>query len=186
MRPPVLIDASSAILLEKAGLIHRCCQAVTLLMTRAVFHEVTAPQHADSCRLGVLAGRRLGLGLLDDPVAPLAESVSADLEGLDRGERDTLHHYLSGSARFVVMDDGKGLRVCRRYRIPHLNALLCPKLLHYCGYLPEHWQTDVYLERLAELGRYSAEVIAWARACGRSDLEWFIHALEEGWNEGQI
>ncbi len=182
MRPPVLIDASSAILLDKAGLIHRCCQAVTLLMPRAVFDEVTAPQHAGSCRLGALAGRRPGLHLLDDPVAPLSESAAADLQRLDRGERDILHHYFSGNARFVIMDDGNGLSVCRRHRIPHLNALLCPKWLHYCGYLPKGWQTEVYLDRLAGLGRYSTEVIAWASACGRSNLEWFINELEKGRN----
>ena len=81
MRPPVLIDASSAILLEKAGLIHRCCQAFSLLMPRAVFDEVTAPNYAGSCRLGVLVGRRPGVGLLDDPVTHQAarEAVSAAL-----------------------------------------------------------------------------------------------------------
>ena len=179
MMPPVLIDASSAILLEKAGLIHLCCQALTLLMPRVVFDEVTAPQHKASSSLGDLAGRRYGFGLLDDPVAPLAAAVAVDLGRLDRGERDTLHHYLSGAARFVIMDDGKGLRVCRRHRIPHVNALLCPKLLHYCGRLPKPRQAGLYLERLAGLGRYSADVIAWATDCGRSDLEWFLDGMQK-------
>ena len=180
MMPPVLIDASSAILLEKAGLIHFCCQALTLLMSRAVLDEVSVPEHNASSSLGALAGRRSGLHLLNDPVAPLAEAAAADLGRLDRGERDTLHHYLSGAARFVIMDDGKGLRVCRRHRIPHVNALLCPKLLYYSGHLPERRQAGLYLELLAGLGRYSADVIAWATACGRSDLEWFLDGLQKG------
>jgi hypothetical protein len=180
MMPAALIDASSAILLEKAGLIRLCCQALTLLMSRAVFDEVTAPQHRAGSRLGTLAGRQPGFGLLDNPVAPLAATVAEDLERLDRGERDTLHHYLSGAARFVIMDDGKGLRACRRHRIPHVNALLCPKLLHYGGHLPKPRQAGLYLERLAGLGRYSADVIAWATACGRSDLEWFLDGMHNG------
>ena len=115
----------------------------------------------------------------ENPLGPglkAREAVAAaDLRRLHQGERDTLHHFLNGAARFVILDDGKGVQVCRRYGIPHINALLCPKILHYSERLPDAQQVQSLFERIAGLGRYSKDVVAWARQCRRSDLDFFLN-----------
>lgn len=170
-----MIDASSAILLAKADLIEVCCRMFRLRMTRTVFEEVTVPGHPGGTRLRDLAEKKPGFTVVEDPVGPLPDRAAADLRRLHPGERDSLHHFLTGAARFVILDDGKGVRVCRRHGIPHINALLCPKILHYSERLPDEMQVRCVFERIADLGRYSKEVMAWARQCRRSDLEFFLN-----------
>jgi len=173
--PRAMIDASSAILLTKAGIMGACCQAFRIKMTRRVFVEVTVAQRPGERRLRALAEEEPGFSVVEDPAGPLPERAAADLRRLHPGERDTLHHFLNGAARFVILDDGKGVRVCRRHGIPHINALLCPKILHYSGRLPDARQVQSFFDRIAGLGRYSIDVAAWAQKCRRSDLEFFLN-----------
>ena len=168
-----IIDASSAILLYKAGLLERYCQMVQVLMTRSVFAEVTVPRQSGANAIGRLSRQRPGIIVLDDPLNPDCLESAADVDRLDRGERDTLMHYLNGAARFVVIDDGKAVRVCRRQGIPHVNALLVPKLLYFSRRLPLD-QIEPYFVRLCSIGRYSEQVVGWAKRCGASQLEFFI------------
>ena len=63
---------------------------------------------------------------------------------------------------------------CRRHRIPHVNALLCPKLLHYAGWLRDDREVGDLQARIAAMGRYTADIVAWAEACNAADLEWLI------------
>jgi hypothetical protein len=179
MTAPALIDASSAILLAKAALIRSCCESLQLFMTRSVYHEVTVPEQPGADVLGALSDRQPGVAVLDDPVGPLPDRAAADVQRLHQGERDTLHHYLNGVARFVIIDDGKGVQVCRRHGIPHVNALLCPKLLYFSGWMPDH-QARSFFVRLSRLGRYSTAVVEWARACQQSDLDFFIDERRGG------
>ena len=169
----VIIDASSAILLAKAGLMQACCDQFQVLMTHAVFEEVTVPRQAGAEAFRAMAYRRPGLIVIGEPDRLLACHVFSDLERLHSGERDTLTHYLNGKARFVIIDDGKGVQVCRRHRIPHVNALLLPAVLHHCGRLSAH-QAHAYFQRIRRLGHYSAGVVAWAEQCSPADLDFFI------------
>ena len=173
--PRALIDASSAILLHKAGLIRPCCETFNLLMTDSVYNEVSVPDHPDAAGLRALIGQQPGICVLDDPADPIPACYAADLGRLHRGERNTLQHCLNGAARFVIIDDGKGVQVCRRLNIPHVNALLCPQLIHFSGRMPDARQAWFYRECIARLGRYSTEVIAWAETCERSALAFFIN-----------
>jgi hypothetical protein len=171
MTPRALIDASSAILLFKAGLIKACCEVFQLLMTRSVFNEVSIPARPGAGEFHALSGQHPGVTLLDNP-AGILPTNAADLRRLHRGERDTLHHYLNGAARFVIIDDGKGVQFCRRHGIPHVNALLCPRLLYFSGRMPAP-HACLLFERIASLGRYSTAVVKWADTCDRSDLSFF-------------
>jgi len=173
--PRAMIDASSAILLTKAGAMEACCQVFRIQMTRRVFEEVTVPNRPGERRLRTLAEKETGFAVVEDPTGTLTDRLAADLLRLDPGERDTLHHFLNGAARFVVLDDGKAVRVCRRQGIPHINALLCPKILYYRERLPDAQQVRSLFERIAGLGRYSKDVLAWARQCRRSDLDFFLN-----------
>lgn len=169
-----LIDSSSAILLFKAGLITVCCRAFRLLMTRSVYAEVAVPTQPGADTLTSLTRRRPGITLLQDPMgsSPL-ETAAVDLAKLHRGERDTLMHYLNGIAQFVVIDDGKGVQVCRRHGIPHVNALLLPRLLYHTGQLSDH-NARRFFRRIQTLGRYSAAVVTWAATCTKTDLGFFF------------
>jgi hypothetical protein len=170
-----LIDASSAILLFKAGLIAASCHAFHLLMTRSVFEEVAVPEQPGAEDLRELTGRQPGISLLPDPAGALAGSITTDIDRLHRGERDTLAHYLRGAARFVIIDDGRGVQVCRRHAIPHVNALLLPKLLFFADRLSAQ-QAHRYFTRIQSLGRYSGTVVARADAFKKGDLAYFLSA----------
>lgn len=168
-----IIDASSAILLYKADLLDRSCQMVQLLMTRSVFEEVTVPRQIGASRFFGLAGRQPGIIVLGDPRLPACASPVSDIERLDRGERDTLKHCLNDAASFVIIDDGRAVRICRRYGIPHINALLVPKLLYFSRRLSMD-QMNRFFFRLCSIGRYSDYVVDWAKNCEAGQLGFFL------------
>ena len=168
-----MIDASSAILLVKAGLMELCCGMFRLRMTRTVFEEVTVPDREGAGQLKALTGNRPGIEVLADPAGRPNGKVAKDLQGLHRGERGSLYHFLNGAARFVIIDDGAGVRVCRRHGIPHINALLCPKLLLFDGRITQQ-RADRFSSRILALGRYTEAVRHWAENCGPPDLAFFI------------
>lgn len=96
---------------------------------------------------------------------------------LGQGEKDTLVLFLKGNGRFVIIDDGKGARFCRKQQIPYINALLIPKILCFCNRLsPEEQQLKFKL--LVKLGRYSNPVVHYAENCPRHELDRFM----PGWN----
>jgi hypothetical protein len=168
-----IIDASSAILLARVGLIQMCCQRFHLRMCRHVFDEVTAVARAGSAELRALAEQQPGVEVLEAPAHIPTGRVAADLMRLHRGERDTLCHFLDGAARFVIIDDGKGIQLCRRHDVPYINALLCPRLFYFSGWITE-LQARSFSDQIASLGRYSEAVCRWAEACTPSDLHFFM------------
>lgn len=172
-----VIDASSAILLQKVGLIEACYRLVPLLMTRSVFSEVTVARQPGADVFRRLAETWPGIAIVDDPVPPCFDGHADDLEKLHRGERDTLALFLCGGVRFVVIDDGKAVRACRRIGIPHVNALLLPKLLYFSNRLSDE-QSRLFFSRLSRLGRYAKPVLQWAETCVPSDLALFLAEVE--------
>jgi len=176
--PRTMIDASSAILLAKAGLLGACCSLLHLSMTPTVAGEVGVPSRPSADAISRLVGMPNGIELLDDPAGSVPAAVASDLKRLHPGERDTLHHCLIGSARFVIIDDGKAVRVCRRYGIAHINALLCPRLLLFVERLSADCAA-AYFARISALGRYSTQVVEWAAACQRQDLAIFLGDVEQ-------
>jgi hypothetical protein len=168
MTPRALIDASSAILLFKAGLIEPCCEAFRLRMTRSVFDEVTVTAQPGAVSLRKLGDRQPGVTILDDPAGTVSDNA-ADVLRLHRGERDTLHHYLNGAARFVIIDDGKGVQICRGTVSP--TSICC---VPNCMRTDAGHQVPSFFGRIHRFGRYSTSVVTWAQECGRSDLAFFI------------
>ncbi len=168
-----IIDASSAILLQKVGLIDSCCRLVRLLMTSSVFAEVTVPRRPGAAEFRLLAQKRRGIAVVDGPDPTRLYGLDNDIKNLHRGERDTLGMFLCGGFRFVIIDDGKAVRACRRHGIPHVNALLLPKLLYFSNRLSTE-QTRCFFLRLCRLGRYTKQVVDWAETCVPSDLSAFL------------
>jgi hypothetical protein len=168
-----LIDASSAILLYKAELLRIACAAYRLMMTPSVYSETTVPEQPGAKTMRTLIQKEDGITLLSDPMDVCPTHKTTGMDRLHRGERDTLLHYLNGNARFVIIDDGKGVQVCRRLQIPHVNALLFPFLLYYFGFLSKK-EAEHNFKRIQRMGRYSTEVIQWAAHCTRTELGYFL------------
>jgi hypothetical protein len=47
--------------------------------------------------------------------------------------------------------------------------------LHYRKRLPDASQVRCLFDRIAGLGRYFKDVVAWAQPCRRPDLEFFLN-----------
>jgi hypothetical protein len=163
-----LIDASSAILLYKAALFEAVASAYDLAMAPAVFQEVTVADRPGAAHFDAACR----LGRIDVPCGCI-EPRQALLGGLGAGERETLCIYAAGGVDFVILDDRKGANYCRSQSIPYINALLCPKILHWAGLLDRPACTRAF-DYLLGQGRYSSHVIEFAKKCNHQRLAFFM------------
>lgn len=175
-----LSDASSAILLFKAGLLKMMTGAFRLCVVPSVFQEITVGEHPGAVEFGAA----LAAGELQVVASPQA-AAAGPLGALGDGERDTLLAFEQGAADFVIMDDGKGALYCRRRRIPYINALLCPGVLGAAGYLDETACAAAF-ERVLRLGHYSRWVVDFARTCEPADLERFLPDRRKALAQGAL
>jgi len=158
-----LIDASSAILLHKAGLFDTMVSAYRLMMTPAVCREVTVEGRRGAAHFKDALRR----GCINIVQAPTEAYGDSGLSRLGAGERDTLCAYRGGGVDFVILDDRKGVAFCRSGAIPHINALLCPKILHWAGHLDRSARARA-IACLLDEGRYGRYVIDFAM---KSDVQ---------------
>jgi hypothetical protein len=162
----VLIDSSSALLLYRAGILEHTLAAYRVVTSRRVLDEL-----ARGGREGAEDFLKYGtLGEIE--VCHDFRCCLPDLP-LRGGERDVVLLYLSGSAEFIIIDDGKAAGYCRQNRIPYMNALLVPKVFIQSGRLDEPAGLKAF-EDLVRLGRYAQWVLQFARGAARSDLEFFL------------
>lgn len=155
-----LIDASSAILLYKAKIFDDVCLAYHLLVVPAVYAEITVARRSGATAFRQAYARNR-IERLKQPCPHAADQVAM---ALGTGERDTVAAYLEGASHFVIIDDGKGAQACRVNGIPHINALLCAKILLHSGLI----ESDLFesaFNHLLSIGRYSLKVIEYAQAC---------------------
>ena len=101
----VLIDASSSILLYKSGLFDVVSEVYRLVMTPAVFREVTVEGRSGANHFGDLHRG----GGIDLTVAAAECRWNDALLRLGAGERETLCAFTGGDADFVILDDRKGV-----------------------------------------------------------------------------
>ncbi len=151
----ILIDASSAILLYKAGVLDNVLDAYEVWMSGAVFKEVDKED-----RPGARAFRE-AIRTHRITVGPeRAESAFAAAPSLGEGERETLIQFLSDGDRFrfIETDDGDAARLCRSMGLPFVNALLMVRLLRWAGHLPREKSASAWAT-LQTIGRYSTEII---------------------------
>lgn len=159
-----LIDSSSAILLQRADLLQPVTDYVHLVMPKAVWHEVCDdPTKAGAEAIGRLVAARAIRVANEVPI----------LRPLQGGEGEVLGWFQSGQGDFVILDDGAAVNYCRRHGIPHLNALLIPRLLLAAGRIASP-QAEAAFSQLLELGRYAAHVIRFARDCDARELSGFL------------
>jgi predicted nucleic acid-binding protein len=163
---PVLIDASSAILLFKAALFEPLAAAYRLLVSESVGRELTRPGYPGA----EIFEEAIETGRLTRQPAGLGETVLP--ASLHAGERDTITLMLAGRADFVIVDDRPAALCCRRLHLPYVNALLCPRILRLAGRLSPVEAADATI-RLLDLGRYGRQIVAFARDCGDARLIFF-------------
>jgi hypothetical protein len=165
----ILLDASSAILLHKAGVLDAAIEAHDVWMSRAVYREVAHEGRpgADAVRAAV-RDRRVTIA------AESAGERSTAAANLGAGERDTIADYLANREcfDFIVTDDGGAARLCQTRGLPFVNALLMVRLLRWGGHLrPE--RSDAAWALLQSIGRYSSEILQKAEAFLPEDLAAF-------------
>ena len=93
------------------------------------------------------------------------------LVGLGAGERETLKAYGEG-AWFVIVDDRKAALYCRRKQIAFVNAVLCARILYASGYI-DYTVYFTALQKLQDIGRYTADILDFARDCPIDQLSYF-------------
>lgn len=162
----VLIDASSAILLYKVGLLGTLVEDYRVLMADTVYRECTREGYPG-------AGHFPALFQSERFAVKPFNGNPAELSTLGTGERDTILGYLQGAGDFVMIDDGRGAQTCRNMDVPFINALLFPRI-RYLRQKSSHTTYQRHFDRLLSVGRYSPKIIAYAAACSLADLAFFL------------
>lgn len=164
-----LVDASSAILLYKSDILRALLEAYNILISESAYEEVTREDYP-----GASVFRRCRVaGELTVQPAPLGEVSATRLSAMHRGERDTIRCFEAGYGNFIITDDGKAARYCRKRRIPFVNAILVPRLLFLAGRLSQR-ECARKIEALVRLGRYGRHVVDFAKRCPSRDLVRFL------------
>jgi hypothetical protein len=167
-----LMDASSAILLFKGGIFDIVVSGYRVIMAASAAMEVTRPGHAGADHFA---------GMLADSViaAMTPTGRPAGLpKGLHAGESDTLALYQGGCGDFIVVDDGKAAAFCRDTRIPYLNALLLPRVLHLAGRLSAR-ERKAATRAIISVGRYADWVIQYAEKASDATLAPFFPVADK-------
>jgi hypothetical protein len=173
MKKEVLLDSSSAILLEKSGLLDELLAVYRIIMSEAVYLELTENSYpsADIFEAG-FSGARFEVQQLAHYRSPGGREKE-ELAVLGKGEQETIQQFLSGTADFIMLDDGKGARFCSKHCLPFINALLFPKILNVCGRLSQS-QFFSKTEKIIRMGRYSQKIVEMAEGFSRQKLLPFL------------
>lgn len=163
-----VVDASSAILLFKAGLFDRLIRTYAVTFPETVWTELTAEGYpgAAEFRRAVRLRRAAVRSAPGDPLPPEAAALHA-------GEREAVGLFLSGVGDFLVLDDRRGALACRALSIPFINALLFPRVLWLSGRMAESGFRRA-TARVSAAGRYGPEVLAIAQNLGKTELSPFL------------
>ncbi len=168
-------DSSSAILLERTGLFDQLLQHVNVMMSTAVYTEITKPGYPGEDRFKTNYHNKLfRIAPFIEPgiESPLIKENS-DLKRWGIGERETIYLYLKNKDGYILIDDGKATRWCFKHEVPFINALLVPKIFWYSGIISEKEYISK-TDKLCTIGRYSNKVKAFAKDCTMEDLSYFI------------
>jgi hypothetical protein len=178
-RKRAIVDASSAIILFKAGLFGRLVQTYHVLMTTTVLSEVTRSGYPGAEFFREVARQPAVTIVPYGRCAAMRLSEDQRLFLLDRGERDTIFCLKHGRADFIIIDDGRGSSFCRNNDLPFINALLFPRVLLLSGRLSAA-ACDDKTARIIQCGRYSPKIIAAAGSMGLRELRPFLPGAGEG------
>ena len=168
-----MVDSSSAILLYKSGLFADLVETYHIAMTVSVIEELTIPGYPGAGEFRHYAD--IGaITIQSPPGIRLEEGATKFLYSLARGERDTVRCYVAkGPITFIIIDDGRAARYCRRAGIPFINALLFARIAYLAGLLSRREYDEKY-EELVLIGRYAKEVTTFVRQCSGKEIAYFM------------
>jgi predicted nucleic acid-binding protein len=171
MTLPVFTDASSAILLEKAGLFAAFSKAFRIVFSDSVFNEITRSGYPGAAFfLTAFQNRMFEVSLFTE--TSLVKDCPPKKE-MDQGERDTLCLFLKNKQGFILTDDGRAAAWCRDHDLPLINSLLVPKIFWYAGLMNEEDYLNK-MEFLCHTGRYSQKIKDLAFSFEKKELTFFI------------
>lgn len=163
-----ILDASSAILLYKVGLHYQLAEMYDVVLSESVYREITANRYAGAAEYTALStGQKIRI--MANPQIPDGLGKT----GLDAGETDTIHLFISGKGDFIITDDGPAARFCSRQGIPFINALLFPVVMQFSDKVDELGCRKL-MEKIIAVGRYLEKVIAYARNCPREAIDFAL------------
>lgn len=168
-----LLDASSAILLYKTGLLEAFTGVFHVFIPRSVQQELTNKNRSGAAAFAHHAMADTIRVIVTDNVVPNPTAHSEAMNSLGRGERDTITCLKAGKGDFVVTDDGRAARYCRDKALPFINALLFPRLLYFAGIMSFN-ESKTKMETIIHIGRYSSQITAWAFSCPKEALAFAI------------
>lgn len=157
----VIIDTSSAILLYKSKLISHLIDQYRTLITPSVQYELTQDGYPGSIEFRRLCEKKHIHVLPEQCPINTHQSSSPELPVLNPGEKDTIRQQIHGAADFIIIDDGRAVKYCRKAALPFINALLFPRILFLAKVISEsdfHQKWDQILQH----GRYSDHIISMA------------------------
>jgi predicted nucleic acid-binding protein len=164
-----ILDASSAILLFKVDLLKELTDVYHVFVTRSVLQELTRRNHQGADTFQRFTSLKK-IRIIDLENVLLKCKTSGDsLCFLDKGELDTIKCFGAGDHDFIITDDGRAARYCKKNGLPFINALLFPRLLYFADLIS--WQeSNNKTDAIIRIGRYSTEVIEWPRNCQKESL----------------
>ena len=165
-----IIDSSSAILLYKAGLFHILIQNYAVILSTIVYKELTRHDYPGSNDFA---------RLIDDQRVSIVshQSVSCDsdhaeLKKMGPGEMYSILLFHCGQGDFLIIDDKKGARYCRKKNIPYINALLGARIMHECSLISAGAYNKAFVV-LQRIGHYAEMIIRFVEDCDMSTMTRF-------------
>jgi predicted nucleic acid-binding protein len=169
----VLLDASSAILFYKTGLLEDLVSVYRIFVARSVQEELTCKGRPGADKFAHFVTAETIKVIDVENVVPNYKVVSCELRSLDKGELDTIICLKVGMGDFIITDDGKAARYCKNKTLPFINALLFPRLLYFAGFISLQG-SKMKMEAIIHIGRYSPQITAWAFTCAKETLAFAI------------
>ncbi len=169
----VLLDSSSAILLEKEDLLAYLTGLYQVIFAKAAYRELTKNSYQSAGLFqSICSDGRIKVMKLSD-ISKSAQRTDPELQALNPGERETILLYQNGTVGFILLDDRKAARYCHKNSLPFINALLVPKIQKMCGAISDS-SCNEKISEIIGIGRYSGRIIRLAEKMIRDDLEMFL------------
>lgn len=172
-RNPVLMDASSAIILFKCSFFEPVIKYFNIIMAESVYSEITR-EDREGAGAFICFRKEERIHIHDNvEKKDCSQGQFQPLKGLGSGEQDTIRLYQMGIGDMIILNDGKGASYCKKNDIPFINSLLVPRILHLGGLIGKEERNSA-MKCIMTYGRYSTKIIEYAYGCGDETLAGFL------------
>ena len=172
----IIIDTSSTILLFKSNLLDRLVELYQTLVTDSVYKELTHLDYPGSAEIQKLyESRRIQVvGTL--PKKSAGKNTYPALPSLNSGEKDTIRQQMNGRSDFIIIDDGRAAKYCKKAGLPFINALLFPRILYQIRVITKS-DFNKKSADIIQLGRYTDRIIDIALKLSDREIQPFLPTI---------